>query len=61
MSGAIPPLPQYVFMVWCSVKRSRGTYLLTLLCLKGSAVLLHTLGLQARNEVPGKDRQLLLH
>jgi hypothetical protein len=20
MSGAIPPLPQYAFMVWCSVK-----------------------------------------
>jgi hypothetical protein len=26
MSGAIPPLPQYVFMAWCSVK-SRGTIL----------------------------------
>jgi hypothetical protein len=21
MSGAIPPLPQYAFMAWCSVKR----------------------------------------
>jgi len=21
MRGAIPPLPQYVFMVWCSVKK----------------------------------------
>jgi hypothetical protein len=22
MSAAIPPLPQYTFMVWCSVKKS---------------------------------------
>jgi hypothetical protein len=21
MSGAIPPLPEYAFMVWCSVKK----------------------------------------
>jgi hypothetical protein len=21
MSGAIPPLPQYAFMAWCSVKK----------------------------------------
>jgi hypothetical protein len=28
MSGAIPPLPQYVFMAWCSVtKKSIGTTL----------------------------------
>jgi hypothetical protein len=25
MSGAIPPLPQYAFMAWCSVKRIKGT------------------------------------
>jgi hypothetical protein len=25
MSGAIPPLPQYAFKVWCSVEKSRGT------------------------------------
>jgi hypothetical protein len=24
MSGAIPPLTQYAFMAWCSVKRSTG-------------------------------------
>jgi hypothetical protein len=24
MSGAIPPLPQYAFMVWCSVKEITG-------------------------------------
>jgi hypothetical protein len=23
-SGSIPPLPQYAFMAWCSVKRSTG-------------------------------------
>jgi hypothetical protein len=27
MSGAIPSLPQYVFMEWCSVKKSTGTIL----------------------------------
>jgi hypothetical protein len=27
MSGAIPPLPQYAFMAWCSVRRSTGTTL----------------------------------
>jgi hypothetical protein len=25
MSGGIPPLPQYAFMVWCSVKKRTGT------------------------------------
>jgi hypothetical protein len=24
MSGAIPPLPQYAFMKWCSVKKAEG-------------------------------------
>jgi hypothetical protein len=24
MHGAIPPLPQHAFMVWCSVKRKHG-------------------------------------
>jgi hypothetical protein len=24
MSGYIPPLPQYVFMAWCSVKRKEA-------------------------------------
>jgi hypothetical protein len=27
MSGAIPPLPQYAFLVWCSVKAERQLYL----------------------------------
>jgi hypothetical protein len=27
MSGAIPPLPQYAFMAWCSVYKSTGTTL----------------------------------
>jgi len=27
MSGAIPPLPQYVFMAWCSVKAQGQLYL----------------------------------
>jgi hypothetical protein len=31
MCGAIPPLPQNVFMVWCSVKKSTGTTLPLLL------------------------------
>jgi hypothetical protein len=26
MSGAIPPLPQYAFMAWCSVKKAQGIY-----------------------------------
>jgi hypothetical protein len=24
MCGAIPPLPQYAFMAWCSVKKAQG-------------------------------------
>jgi hypothetical protein len=24
MNGAIPPLPQYAFMAWCSVKKTQG-------------------------------------
>jgi hypothetical protein len=24
MRGAIPPLSQYAFMVWCSVKKAQG-------------------------------------
>jgi hypothetical protein len=27
MSGAIPPLPQYAFMVWCLVKAQGQLYL----------------------------------
>jgi hypothetical protein len=27
MYGAIPPLPQYAFMAWCSVKKNTGTTL----------------------------------
>jgi hypothetical protein len=27
MSGAIPPLPQYAFMAWCSVKIQGQLYL----------------------------------
>jgi len=30
MSGAITPFPQYVFMAWCSVKKSTHTSLLLL-------------------------------
>jgi hypothetical protein len=33
MRGAIPSLPQYVFMAWCSVKNSTGTNLPLLLLL----------------------------
>jgi hypothetical protein len=28
MSGAVPPLPQYTFMPWCSVKAQGQLYLL---------------------------------
>jgi hypothetical protein len=24
MRGAIPPLPQYAFMAWCSIKKAQG-------------------------------------
>jgi hypothetical protein len=27
MSGAIPPLPQYAFIAWCSVKAQELLYL----------------------------------
>jgi hypothetical protein len=27
MRGAIPPLPQYAFMAWCSIGKSTGTTL----------------------------------
>jgi len=27
MSGDMPPLPQYAFMAWCSVKKCTGTTL----------------------------------
>jgi hypothetical protein len=27
MCGAIPPLPQYVIMQWCSVKKTQGELL----------------------------------
>jgi hypothetical protein len=30
MSGAIPPLPQYALMAWCSVKAQGQLYLLPL-------------------------------
>jgi len=29
MSGAIPPLPQYAYMEWCSAKAQRQLYLFT--------------------------------
>jgi hypothetical protein len=28
MGGAVPPLPQYAFIAWCSVRGSTGTTLL---------------------------------
>jgi len=27
MGGVVPPLPQYAFMAWCSVRGSAGTTL----------------------------------
>jgi hypothetical protein len=35
MRGAVPPLPQYAFMAWCSVKAQGQLYLLLLLYVKG--------------------------
>jgi hypothetical protein len=34
MSGAVPPLPQYAFMAWCSVKAQGQLYLLLQKCLE---------------------------
>jgi hypothetical protein len=50
MSGAIPPIPQYVFMGWCVVKH-RGNFTLPYLVEMKN----HTESLKARNhsEVPG--------
>jgi hypothetical protein len=31
MSGAIPPLPQYAFMAWCSAKAQGQLYLYLLI------------------------------
>jgi len=28
MRGAIPPLPQYSFMAWCTVKKAQGQFYL---------------------------------
>jgi hypothetical protein len=53
MRGAIPPFPQYAFMVWCSVKKSRTTalhYLFGLLLYNlTTAAELHTLYTVERN------------
>jgi hypothetical protein len=39
MRGAIPPLPQYAFMAWCSVKKSQGhVYLYLYLYLCGHSI-----------------------
>jgi len=37
MGGAVPPLPQYAFMAWCSIRGSTGfivkmTPMLSLIC-----------------------------
>jgi hypothetical protein len=37
MSGAIPPLPQYAFMEWCSLKKGRELYQ-NILYLRGTGV-----------------------
>jgi len=31
MSGAIRPLTQYLFMAWCSVKKSAGTFIIIII------------------------------
>jgi hypothetical protein len=41
MSGAIPPLPQYVFMAWCLVKNRDNFTFFT--------ILVHVEGLQFRS------------
>jgi hypothetical protein len=39
MSGAIPPLPQYAFMAWCSVKKAQGQLYLYLIGVDGRIIL----------------------
>jgi hypothetical protein len=36
MSGAIPPLPQYAFIAWCSVKKAQGQLYLYLLHIRST-------------------------
>jgi hypothetical protein len=42
MSEAIPPLPQYAFMAWCSVKAWGKLYLFSLLPLYGEVATYRT-------------------
>jgi hypothetical protein len=50
MRGVIPPLPQYAFMVWCSVK-VKGHYLY-LLASEGSGHDLFYILLSSLKELP---------
>jgi hypothetical protein len=34
MRGAIPPLPQYVFMAWCLVKHTDNLYIYMYTCIR---------------------------
>jgi hypothetical protein len=31
MRGVIPPLTQYAFMVWCSVKKAHGQFIIIII------------------------------
>jgi hypothetical protein len=60
MSGAIPPLPQYTFMAWCSVK-AQGQLYLYLYCFQEprlrvfeNRVLRRTFGLKREQVARGK-------
>jgi hypothetical protein len=57
MGGAVPPLPQYAFMAWCSVRASRGTTLLYFLSLRFySSVLIMMIVLKK----PSKQKNMLV-
>jgi hypothetical protein len=58
MGGAVPSLPQYAFMAWCSVRGSTGTtlplllpYLVTLAPFEFGYYANATLGLQGPGQV----------
>jgi hypothetical protein len=65
MNGAIPPLPQYDFMVWCPVKAQGQLYLYLYLylnmnrCRDSSEILRYEL--DDRGSIPGRGWEFSLH
>jgi hypothetical protein len=58
MRGAIPPLPQYVFMAWCLVKRRDNSALCVMYQIRSSPLNLITLTVHIKDET---SRSALLH